>query len=175
MPFKVRILNSPFDRDQSQLFSRSRKLRVRVTHTRMTWSAAQLSRSDVMSDIVSYFMQTPCNELYWKWIGYDSNTSSRTSLWQNILYTGSDDGCIKAWSLDLELVTTWQAHQWVVHDLAGDEDTDTLYSCSMDGEIKRWCVTSPAQPHALATAIQTVRSISDILSNAAIFSWLGKD
>ena len=76
-----------------------------------------------------------------------------------MLYTGSDDGCIKAWSLDLELLATWPAHQWVVHDLAGDEDTDTLYSCSMDGEIKSWSVTNPAQPHALTTAIQTVTSI----------------
>ena len=76
-----------------------------------------------------------------------------------MLYTGSDDGCIKAWSLDLELLATWPAHPWVVHDLAGDEDTDTLYSCSMDGEIKSWSVTNPAQPHAPATAIQTVTSI----------------
>ena len=43
--------------------------------------------------------------------------------------------------------------------LAGDEDTDTLYSCSMDGEIKSWSVTNPAQPHALATVTQTVTSI----------------
>ena len=56
-------------------------------------------------------------------------------------------------------MSTWPAHQWVVHDLAGDEDSDTLYSCSMDGEIRSWSVANPAQPHALATAIQTVTPI----------------
>ena len=55
------------------------------------------------------------------------------------------------------LVCTWAAHQFVVQDLAGDEATDTLYSCSMDGEIKSWSVRDPAQPHGLASATQTVR------------------
>ena len=92
-------------------------------------------------------------------MGYDRNIRI-LFCHQNVLYTGSDDGCIKAWSLDLELLTTWPAHQWVVHDLAGDPDTDTLYSCSMDGEIRSWSVANPAQPHALATAIQTVTETS---------------
>ena len=74
---------------------------------------------------------------------------------QDHLYTGADDGSIKVWTLELELVHSWSAHSYVVYDLAADPDTSTLYSCSMDGEIKRWSVISPRSPQCLATAIQT--------------------
>lgn len=33
----------------------------------------------------------------------------------------------------------------------------------MDGEIRSWSVANPAQPHALATAIQTVTRVTPIL------------
>ena len=42
----------------------------------------------------------------------------------------------QAWTPDLAAVDSWQAHQWVVCSLAADPATNTLYSCSMDGEIK---------------------------------------
>ena len=73
----------------------------------------------------------------------------------NVLYTGSDDGSIKAWTLELELITTWPAHSYVVYDLATDPTNHILYSCSMDGEIKMWSLVIPSSPHLLATAIQT--------------------
>ena len=73
----------------------------------------------------------------------------------NVLYTGSDDGSIKAWSLELEPITTWPAHSYVVYDLATDPTNHILYSCSMDGEIKMWSLAIPSSPHLLAMAIQT--------------------
>ena len=91
------------------------------------------------------------------------------------LFTGSDDGCIKVcigtifrkiksilpthkqvWSPDLKLTNTWQAHQYVVYDLACDSDSNKLYSCSMDGEIKLWDVACDPLPVCIATAVQTV-------------------
>ena len=38
----------------------------------------------------------------------------------------------------------------------GDPATGSLYSASMDGEIKLWSVEDPGRPRCLATAIQTV-------------------
>ena len=40
--------------------------------------------------------------------------------------------------------------------LPGDPATGSLYSASMDGEIKLWSVEDPSRPRCLATAIQTV-------------------
>merc|ERR1711892_1627483 len=59
-----------------------------------------------------------------------------------LLYTGSDDGFIKAWNTELELQASWQAHEYVVYDLACNPEKNILYSCSMDGEIKMWAVDS---------------------------------
>ena len=76
---------------------------------------------------------------------------------KDVLYTGSDDGTIKAWTLSLELVASWSAHTYVVYDLAVDPANDVLYSCSMDGEIKRWLVEAgtSTHPRLLNTTIQT--------------------
>ena len=40
--------------------------------------------------------------------------------------------------------------------LQGDPATGSLYSASMDGEIKLWSVEDPGRPRCLAIAIQTV-------------------
>ena len=74
---------------------------------------------------------------------------------KDVLYTGSDEGTIKAWSLDLDLVTSWPAHDYVVYDLAMDPANNVLYSCSMDGQIKRWSVAVSSEPQLLNTTIQT--------------------
>merc|ERR1719474_2118245 len=71
-----------------------------------------------------------------------------------VLYTGSDDGTIKAWNSDLNLLDSWSAHEYVVYDLACDSEKNTLYSCSMDGEIKMWAVGGQTKV-CLAKAIQT--------------------
>jgi len=75
----------------------------------------------------------------------------------DILFTGSDDGHIKAWSTDLELVQSWQAHEYVVYDLAVDHTGQTLFSCSMDGEIKSWWLGGlrSGPPSCVNQAIQT--------------------
>jgi len=70
-----------------------------------------------------------------------------------VLYTGSDDGFIKAWTTDLELDKSWKAHEYVVYDLACNPDKNILYSCSMDGEIKMWAVDSV--PVCIKSCIQT--------------------
>jgi len=70
-----------------------------------------------------------------------------------VLYTGSDDGYIKAWNADLLLQNTWKAHQYVVYDLACNHEKNILYSCSMDGEIKMWSVDCGAV--CMRTALQT--------------------
>eukprot|EP00090_Calanus_glacialis_P046340 TRINITY_DN9061_c0_g1_i1.p1 TRINITY_DN9061_c0_g1~~TRINITY_DN9061_c0_g1_i1.p1 ORF type:complete len:327 (-),score=79.05 TRINITY_DN9061_c0_g1_i1:52-1032(-) len=70
-----------------------------------------------------------------------------------VLYTGSDDGFIKAWNTDLELQKSWKAHEYVVYDLACNPQKNILYSCSMDGDIKMWAVDSV--PVCMKTALQT--------------------
>jgi len=75
----------------------------------------------------------------------------------DVLFTGSDDGLIKAWSTNLELVQSWQAHEYVVYDLAVDQAGQTLYSCSMDGEIKSWWLGGlrSGPPSCVNQAVQT--------------------
>jgi len=76
---------------------------------------------------------------------------------EDTLYTGGDDGNIKAWNDKLELIRSWRAHQWVVYDLAVDLENKTLYSCSMDGEIKKWGVggLDTGEPRCEQQATQT--------------------
>ncbi|KAF6213178.1 hypothetical protein GE061_010894 [Apolygus lucorum] len=52
------------------------------------------------------------------------------------LVSGGDDGKIKIWTQDLELVATIDAHPVNVYSLAVLDDT--LYSCSNDGTFKAW-------------------------------------
>jgi len=80
---------------------------------------------------------------------------------QHLLITGSDDGLIKCWNKDeLTCLATWHAHAYVVYDLAVDPQSGDIYSCSTDGEIKRWRLDSKdgkvtKEAQLIQTVIQT--------------------
>ncbi|KAJ8959946.1 hypothetical protein NQ317_002011 [Molorchus minor] len=50
------------------------------------------------------------------------------------LYSGADDGKIKAWSTDLTKLAECSAHQLSIYSLAANNNE--LYSCSSDGTVK---------------------------------------
>jgi len=80
---------------------------------------------------------------------------------QHLLITGGDDGLIKCWNKDeLTCLATWHAHTYVVYDLAVDPRSGDIYSCSTDGEIKRWRLDSKdgkvtKEAQLIQTVIQT--------------------
>jgi len=58
------------------------------------------------------------------------------AIWKNFIFTGSYDGIINKWNLNLELQLTWKAHDICVYSLVCDENR--LFSSSSHGEIKEW-------------------------------------
>ena len=55
------------------------------------------------------------------------------------------------------LERSWSAHEFSVNSLAKDEVENVLYSCSLEGEIKKWEVgTGGKEPVCVASAVQTV-------------------
>lgn len=46
------------------------------------------------------------------------------------------------WTLDLEPVAEWQAHEYQVYALVSDEQRQRLFSSSSGGEIKEWDANS---------------------------------
>jgi len=65
-----------------------------------------------------------------------------TSLifYNNKLYSGADDGKIKAWDEDLKLVVQAQAHPCSIFSMCIGQST--LYTCSNDGSVKAWALDS---------------------------------
>lgn len=64
---------------------------------------------------------------------FDVNT---LVFWKGKLYSGGDDGKIKVWSEDLNLLGEVQAHPTTV--LSIDVCDNGVYSCSNDGTVKIW-------------------------------------
>lgn len=60
----------------------------------------------------------------------------------NHLFSGDYGGNIKKWTLDLEPVAEWQAHEYQVYALVSDEQRQRLFSSSSGGEIKEWDANS---------------------------------
>lgn len=64
------------------------------------------------------------------------------------LYSAGDDGRIKVWSPDLTKLGEIQAHPCSVYSLAASDDS--LYSCSNEGTVKSFDLTSLKEKQVLA-------------------------
>lgn len=94
----------------------------------MAWRAKQ--RAAALVDSKCFSMGCKAKE------GLHENDVIALLYHNGLLVSGGDDGKIKIWTPDLELVETIDAHPVNVYSLAALNDT--LYSCSNDGTLKAW-------------------------------------
>ncbi|XP_022904447.2 E3 ubiquitin-protein ligase TRAF7 [Onthophagus taurus] len=81
----------------------------------------------------------------------DKHTADVNTLiyYKGKLYSGADDGKIMSWEEDLRKITEVKAHVTTVLCLAGS--SDNLFSCSNDGNIKKWSLTDLQEQGTLFT------------------------